>query len=422
MHAWQSPEVPALTSSGLAPTVVLYDTSSGGYQTTRPGGTAKLYVCGITPYDATHLGHAATYLAFDLLVRAWRDAGHEVLYVQNVTDVDDPLIERAQQTGEDWDALAERETELFRADMVALRMLAPDHYIGAVESIELIERQVVALRERGALYEVEGDLYFPVSADSSFGSVSGLDRDTMVELFRERGGDPDRPGKKDPLDCLVWQQQRPGDPAWDSALGHGRPGWHIECTAIALEHLGIGFDVQGGGSDLAFPHHEMCASEAHIAAGARPFAQSYVHAGMVGLDGAKMSKSKGNLVFVSGLRRDGVDPMVIRLALLDHHYREDWDWTPDDLARAEGRLARWRAALARCEDLGSGPDTTNLLIDVRGALAQDLDAPAALVAVDSWAEEALAAADGGPADPRAGAPRTAETVRAVIDARLGVLA
>ena len=417
MRAWQSPDVPSLLgSAGPAPAVVVHDTASGDHLAIDPPRSARLYVCGITPYDATHIGHATTYLAFDLLVRAWRDAGQDVKYVQNVTDVDDPLIERAKDSGEDWAVLAERETELFRADMVALRMIAPDYYIGAAESIELIVRQVEALHERGALYEVEGDLYFPVSADPSFGAVSGLDRETMIGLFRERGGDPDRPGKKDPLDCLVWQQHRVDEPGWDSSLGHGRPGWHIECTAIALEYLGPAFDVQGGGSDLVFPHHEMCASEAHIAAGARPFARSYVHAGMVGLDGAKMSKSKGNLVFVSILRQAGVDPMAIRLALLAHHYRDDWDWTDADLERAGGRLARWRQALGGCDDRGRGPDPSTLLGDVRAALARDLDAPTALVAVDTWVEDALAAAGGASADPGA-----AEVVRNIVDARLGVL-
>jgi L-cysteine:1D-myo-inositol 2-amino-2-deoxy-alpha-D-glucopyranoside ligase len=410
MRAWQAPEVPSLTGAfGYAPSVVVRDTASGGYVATHPEDVARLYVCGITPYDATHVGHAATYLAFDLLIRAWRDAGHDVVYVQNVTDVDDPLLERARRTGEDWEQLAERETERFRDDMEALRMTPPDHYVGAVEAIPLVVDQIEQLRARGALYDVDGDLYFPVSADPAFGGVSQLDRETMVELFRERGGDPDRPGKKDPLDCLVWQQQRGDEPGWDSPRGRGRPGWHIECTAIALERLGMAFDVQGGGSDLVFPHHEMCASEAQAATGDRPFARAYVHAGMVGLGGEKMSKSKGNLVFVSTLRRDGVDPMAIRTALLSHHYRDDWDWTDDDLAAAQRRLARWREAL----DAGRGPDPGNLVIDVRSALARDLDAPRALAAVDAWAERALS---DGPTGDRS-AP---DVVRRILDARLGI--
>jgi L-cysteine:1D-myo-inositol 2-amino-2-deoxy-alpha-D-glucopyranoside ligase len=412
MRAWPAPDVPVLTDAfGFAPAVAVHDTATGRAVQTRPdraAGAARLYVCGITPYDATHMGHAATYLAFDLLVRAWRDAGHDVLYVQNVTDIDDPLIERAQSTGEDWAEMAERETALFREDMAALRVVPPEHFVGAVESIDGIVELIDRLRDAGAVYEVDGDLYFSVVADHAFGRVSTLDRDGMLAVFGDRGGDPDRPGKKDPLDCLLWQRERPGEPAWDSSLGRGRPGWHIECTAIALRHLGMAFDVQGGGSDLAFPHHEMCASGAHVAEGRRPFAQTYVHAGMVGLDGEKMSKSRGNLVFVSELRRAGVDPRMLRLAVLDHHYRDDWDWTDEDLERAEDRLTRWTAA-AR---LTTAPDVTNLLIDLRSALADDLDAPKALVKVDQWVDHALSA---GGHDTTAPA-----TFRALVDARLGV--
>src|SRR5688572_30774918 len=259
MRAWPAPELPDLDVSG--PPVRLHDTASGALVDVTPAdGPARLYVCGITPYDATHLGHAATYIGFDLLIRAWRAAGHEVTYVQNVTDVDDPLLERATKVGVDWVALAERETELFRQDMTALRVIPPDHYVGAVESIPLVVDLVQRLDAAGSVYRVDDDLYFSVTADDAFGGVSGWDRAQMLAVFGDRGGDPERPGKKDPLDCVLWRAERPGEPAWDSVLGRGRPGWHIECTAIALEHLGMTFDVQGGGSDLVFPHHEMCAS------------------------------------------------------------------------------------------------------------------------------------------------------------------
>ena len=289
MRSWSSPEVPDLTVTG--PPVRIHDTSSGSLVETRPEGPARLYVCGITPYDATHIGHAATYLAFDLLNRAWRTAGHEVAYVQNVTDVDDPLLERAEKVKVDWVELAERETELFRHDMEALRVLAPDHYLGAVESIPLVIDLIVRLQQAGAIYQVDTDLYFSVTADPAFGDVSGWSRDEMLRIFGERGGDPDREGKRDPLDCVVWRGKREGEPSWDSPFGPGRPGWHIECTAIAVEHLGTAFDVQGGGSDLIFPHHEMCAGEAQVADPGRPFALAYAHAGMVAYEGEKMSKS-----------------------------------------------------------------------------------------------------------------------------------
>ncbi|MFE6870545.1 cysteine--1-D-myo-inosityl 2-amino-2-deoxy-alpha-D-glucopyranoside ligase [Kitasatospora sp. NPDC057692] len=407
MHAWPASEVPALPGQGLP--LRIHDTATGGIREVVPqDGTARIYVCGITPYDATHMGHAATYNAFDLVQRVWKDAGHDVLYVQNVTDVDDPLLQRAVETGQDWVALAERETALFREDMTALRLLPPAHYIGAVESIPWIVPLVQKLLASGAAYELDGDIYFSVESDPAFGTVSGLTREAMRPVFAERGGDPDRPGKRHPLDALLWLAARPGEPAWDTELGHGRPGWHIECVAIALQFLGMSFDIQGGGSDLSFPHHEMGASHAQVATGDHPYARAYVHAGMVGLDGHKMSKSRGNLVFVSALRRDGVDPAAIRLALLSHHYREDWEWTKATLDEAVERLARWRAAVSRPD----GPAAEQLLAEVRAALAEDLDAPAALAAVDRWAAAQQA---GGGTDT--GAPGL---VTRTVDALLGV--
>ncbi|MFD7923693.1 cysteine--1-D-myo-inosityl 2-amino-2-deoxy-alpha-D-glucopyranoside ligase [Streptomyces sp. NPDC059740] len=381
MHAWPASEVPALPGQGRD--LRIHDTATGGLLTLAPGPVARVYVCGITPYDATHMGHAATYNAFDLVQRVWLDTKRQVQYVQNVTDVDDPLLERAIRDGEDWTALAERETALFREDMTALRMLPPAHYVGAVEAIPRIVPLVERLRDLGATYEIDGDHYFSVEADPHFGEVSGLDAEAMRLLSAERGGDPERPGKKNPVDPMLWMAAREGEPSWDGgSLGQGRPGWHIECVAIALEHLGMGFDVQGGGSDLAFPHHEMGASHAQVATGEHPFARAYVHAGMVALDGEKMSKSKGNLVFVSRLRRDGVDPAAIRLALLAHHYRADWEWTDQTLPEAEARLGRWRSAVSRPD----GPAADGLLTEIREALAEDLDSPAALAAVDRWAE------------------------------------
>jgi L-cysteine:1D-myo-inositol 2-amino-2-deoxy-alpha-D-glucopyranoside ligase len=406
MRSWSRPEVPSLDDLGLGngPVVTIHDTSSGAPTVVDPAEHARLYVCGITPYDATHMGHAATYLTFDLLQRVWRDRGLDVTYTQNITDVDDPLLERATATGVDWVELAERETQLFREDMTALRIIPPAHYIGAVESIDLVVGLIERLQKTGAVYHVDDDLYFDVHADPGFGLVSGYDEETMLRIFPERGGDPDRAGKKHPLDCLLWQAERPGEPAWDSVFGRGRPGWHIECAAISLHHLGTAFDVQGGGSDLVFPHHEMSASEATVATD-EPFARAYVHAGMVGYEGEKMSKSKGNLVLVSQLRADGHDPMAIRLALLAHHYRTDWEWFGTEIPQAEGRLARWRSAVERTV----APSGADVVAAIRAALTDDLDAPSALAAVDAWA------ADDSAHDPQAG-----RTVRAAVDALLGV--
>ncbi|MEP6853567.1 MAG: cysteine--1-D-myo-inosityl 2-amino-2-deoxy-alpha-D-glucopyranoside ligase [bacterium] len=410
MQAWPRPDVPSLPGAGLR--LQLFDTASartvtvGPDATLGPGATASLYVCGITPYDATHLGHAATYVAFDLVQRVWLDAGTAVTYVQNVTDVDDPLIERAARTGEAWDHLAAREIELFRADMTALRVLPPEHYIGAVEAVPEIVLAIEALLDSGSAYRVDDDVYYSVAADPGFGSESGYDRERMLVLFAERGGDPERPSKKDPLDSLLWRAERPGEPSWPSSLGPGRPGWHIECSTIALNRLGMGFDVQGGGTDLAFPHHEHSASHAAALTGRLPFAQAYVHAGMIGLDGEKMSKSRGNLVFVSRLLGAGVDPMALRLALLDGHYRADREWTGGRLPAAEARLARWRAAMTA----ETGVDAEPLLDSVRAALADDLDTPAVLAAVDAWVAAAASGSDSG-------GPRLA---KATVDALLGV--
>ena len=323
--------------------------------------------------------------------------------MQNVTDVDDPLIERAERDGEDWRELARRETQRYREDMEALRVLPPDHLIGAVEALPVIERFTARMADRGALYNVDEDVYFARSADPGFGSLSGpgtacgYGPAEMAELAAQRGGDPDRPGKKDPLDVLVWRAERPGEPAWDSRFGRGRPGWHVECAAIATEYLGNSFDVQAGGSDLVFPHHEMSASHARVALSPadHPFARVYVHAGMVSYHGEKMSKSLGNLVFVSRLLADGVDPMAIRMC--SPYYR----WTVDPaglgearpgwpLARAERTAPDRRGSYRRPEERrrrqetaaaevtsGAAPATSRMMVAAGTARADARTAPPA---------------------------------------------
>jgi L-cysteine:1D-myo-inositol 2-amino-2-deoxy-alpha-D-glucopyranoside ligase len=408
--SWPAPLLPTLPGTG--PALKLHDTARGAVVPTAPDRIARIYVCGITPYDATHLGHAATYLAFDLVNRLWRDAGHGVHYVQNVTDIDDPLLERAQRDGEDWIVLGMRETALFREDMTALRVLPPDDYIGAVEAIPRIVARIETLLDEGLAYALDdgtGDLYHDVGQAPCFGGESGYDEPTMLRLFAERGGDPDRPGKRHRLDPMLWLGERPGEPSWPGPRGGaGRPGWHIECASIALDTLGIGFDVQGGGSDLVYPHHEYSAVHGEALAGTKPFAQAYVHAAMIGLDGEKMSKSRGNLVFVSRLRGEGVDPMAIRLALLSEHYRVDRFWTADLLTAAEQRLDRWRRAVARPAGALAAP----VLRTVRERLADDLDTPAAIAAIDAWADATLAGTEDDDAAPG--------LVRDIADALLGV--
>ncbi|HEY1486751.1 MAG TPA: cysteine--1-D-myo-inosityl 2-amino-2-deoxy-alpha-D-glucopyranoside ligase, partial [Micromonosporaceae bacterium] len=325
---------------------------------------------------------------------------------------DDPLLERATRDGEDWVVLAMRETALFREDMEALRIIPPAHYVGAVESIPAIVEQVALMLDSGSAYRLEdgtGDVYFDISVDPQFGYESNLSREGMLAFFAERGGDPDRAGKRDALDPLLWRGAREGEPAWPGGvLGPGRPGWHIECAVIALGLLGDQIDVQGGGNDLLFPHHEMSAAHAEQITGARPFARHYCHAGMIGLHGEKMSKSKGNLVFVSRLRADHVDSMAVRLALFADHYRADRQWTDDLQKASEQRLARWREAAAA----PSGPSGPDLLAGVRAALSNDLDTPAALALVDSWVDATLAG-EGTDAEAPALMSRT-------VDALLGI--
>jgi L-cysteine:1D-myo-inositol 2-amino-2-deoxy-alpha-D-glucopyranoside ligase len=412
MDAWSGHDVPKLPGDADLPR--LYDSARRAVQPTAPGAAATMYVCGITPYDATHLGHAATMITFDLVNRLWRDAGVDVRYVQNVTDIDDPLLERANRDGEDWVVLAMRETALFREDMEALRIIPPAHYVGAVESIPAIAGHVRDLLAAGAAYALDdgtGDVYYAIAAAPQWGYESHLSRAEMITLSAERGGDPERAGKRDPLDPLLWRGARDGEPAWDGGdLGPGRPGWHVECATIALGLLGETIDVQGGGNDLIYPHHECSAAHAESLTGVQPFARHYVHAGMIGLDGEKMSKSKGNLVFVSRLRGDGVDPMAVRLGLLAEHYRSDREWTDDVLKAGEERLARWRVAAAA----PAGPSGAGLLAAVRESLTDDLDSPGALAIVDAWAEAALT----GTGDDETAPPTMVLTVDALLGIRL----
>ncbi|BBY47113.1 L-cysteine:1D-myo-inositol 2-amino-2-deoxy-alpha-D-glucopyranoside ligase [Mycolicibacterium arabiense] len=410
MQSWSAPVVPELPGRG--PELRLYDSADRQVRPVSTGETASMYVCGITPYDATHLGHAATYLTFDLVYRQWLDSGRRVHYVQNVTDVDDPLFERAARDGIDWRDLGARETQLFRDDMSALRVLPPHDYVAATDAIDEVIELVEKLIASGAAYVVDDpqypDVYFHADATVQFGYESGYDRDTMLRLFGERGGDPDRAGKADPLDALLWRAERPDEPSWPSPFGPGRPGWHVECAAIALTRIGTGLDVQGGGSDLIFPHHEFSAAHAESATGERRFARHYVHAGMIGWDGHKMSKSRGNLVLASRLRADGVEPSAIRLGLLAGHYRTDRFWTDGVLDDARARLARWREATA----LPAGPDAGDVIARVRRYLADDLDTPKALAALDAWATDALTYGGHDTEAPR--------LVATAVDALLGV--
>ena len=411
MNSWATPAIPTLGTIRNLPALVLTDTATTTKKALPKKSMYRMYVCGITPYDATHLGHAATYLTFDLINRYLRATGAEVLYVQNITDIDDPLLERANRDGVDWNDLAHQQIDLFKGDMVDLRVIPPAHYIGAVEAIPLVVNAIADLQEQSSIYPVDTDYYFSVKSDSKFGTRSNLSQGQMLDIFSQRGGDPDRVGKQDPLDCLVWMSQRVNEPGWDSSLGKGRPGWHIECTAIALEYLQPSdidetlIDIQGGGSDLIFPHHEMCATQAQVITG-KELAQTYVHAGMIGLDGEKMSKSKGNLVFVSRLVASGVDPMAIRWALMSDHYRSDRMWSDAVLQKAQSELAQLKDALSKS---ASAP-TEELITSIVHALSDDLDTTRVLFQLNAWALSTLAGSNGGNTD----------NLRITLDALLGL--
>jgi L-cysteine:1D-myo-inositol 2-amino-2-deoxy-alpha-D-glucopyranoside ligase len=411
MKSWASVAIPPLVSRFNVPNLNIFDSSKEEICSIAKKDEYRIYVCGITPYDATHLGHANTYIAFDLINRYLRATGSEVLFVQNITDIDEPLLERANRDGVDWRELATSQIDLFRADMIALRILPPAHYIGAVEAIPLVIDAITLLEKSKTVYKVDDDYYFRVRSDSEFGERSHMTQSQMMEIFSQRGGDPQRVGKEDPLDALLWLAKRPDEPGWESKYGVGRPGWHIECCAIALGYLEvdpnaeISIDIQGGGSDLIFPHHEMSASQARAMNG-KKFAANYVHAGMIGLDGEKMSKSKGNLKFVSQKLKDGIDPMEIRIALMSHHYRQDHMWQSSDLVAAQIFLEDLRIALSRME----AAPTDGVIEEIISALSNDIDTPRALKALQNWITETSAGAVGG---------KPGELSRA-IDALLGI--
>jgi L-cysteine:1D-myo-inositol 2-amino-2-deoxy-alpha-D-glucopyranoside ligase len=374
----------------------LSDTASDQKKPLPSKDLYRMYVCGITPYDATHLGHAATYLSFDLISRYLTAGGSTVNYVQNITDIDEPLLERANRDNVDWNQLAGDQIDLFRNDMTALNVIAPTHYVGAIEAITLVTQAIDLLSAKKSTYEIEKDIYFSVKDDVNFASISHLEDAEMIKIFAQRGGDPNLLGKKDPLDCLVWMQQRPNEPGWPSIHGLGRPGWHIECTAIALNYLKSAIneptliDIQGGGSDLIFPHHEMCAAQARIISG-RELASHYVHAGMIGLDGEKMSKSKGNLVFVSSLLAAGVDPFVIRWSLMRDHYRTDRMWSQEKLEKSTVEVERLRSALVR----NHVAPTSELIEQILSSLSNDLDTPSVVEALNEWTDLSLRDSTGG---------------------------
>ena len=360
----------------------LHDTARRAVVPFEPGPEVLMYTCGITPYDATHLGHAATFITYDILQRRLIDLGHTVKCVRNVTDVDDPLFAKARELGVHYLDLAAGEEARFERDMEALGALPVHSTPRASSAIPDIRGFIGQVLERGYAYEAGGSVYFDVTKFPSFGSVSNYSHDEMIRFARERGGNVDDPHKRHPLDFVLWHPSAPDEPSWDTMWGSGRPGWHIECSALALRELGATIDLHGGGSDLIFPHHECERAQSEAATG-EPFVRHWMHVAMVYMDGHKMSKSLGNLVFVDALRREW-DPRAIRLAIIEHHYRLEWEWESTLMARNAARLAAWSAG---------GHAECGVVDDVRAALDDDLDTPAALAAIDAAAAKGLGVHD-----------------------------
>jgi L-cysteine:1D-myo-inositol 2-amino-2-deoxy-alpha-D-glucopyranoside ligase len=396
MRAWPEIYIPKLSSRFSLQPLSLLNTATQQVETIPQKPVYRMYVCGITPYDATHLGHAATYLTFDLIHRYLKTTGAEVRFVQNITDIDDPLLERAARDGIDWQDLANSQIDLFRGDMADLHVLPPQHYVGVVEAMPLVVDSIMKLQESGTTYNVENDLYFRIHSDEEFGTRSHYTDEQMLSIFAARGGDPQRAGKENPFDALLWLAQREGEPGWASPFGMGRPGWHIECCAIALHYLqpdthdDFAIDIQGGGSDLIFPHHEMSAAQSRII-GRQRFARTYVHSGMIGLDGEKMSKSKGNLLFVSQLIAEGVEPMAIRWALMGHQFSQDLMWNKEILVKASTEIDDLRMQLSRVDVA----PTDEVIATIISALGDNLDTVKVQTIIRSWMRETNDGKSGG---------------------------
>lgn len=361
----------------------LYDTARRAVVPFEPGEQVLMYTCGITPYDATHLGHAATFISYDVLQRRLIDMGHTVRCVRNVTDVDDPLFAKARELGVHYLDLAAGEEARFERDMEALNALPVYSSPRASSAIPDIRGFIGMVLERGYAYESGGNVYFDVSRFPSFGSLSHYSEAEMLAYAKQRGGNVEDPHKRNPLDFVLWHTSLPDEPSWDTMWGPGRPGWHIECSALALRELGTTIDLHGGGSDLIFPHHECERAQSEAATG-EPFVKHWMHVAMVHMNGAKMSKSLGNLIFVDKLRTE-YDPRAIRLAIIEHHYRNEWEWSDELMPRNAARLHNWLAAPLGADE--------GLMADVRVALDDDLDTPGALAVIDAAAARGAAVGD-----------------------------
>lgn len=399
MRSWPSVYLPPSDNSTAHPSLRLTDSYSNKKEELKDFTVAS-YVCGITPYDATHLGHAATYLTFDLIHRFVIASGRTLQYTQNITDIDEPLLERAKRDHQNWEDLATSQIELFREDMTELRILPPNNYLGVVESMSTVIKYIKALIDMGKTYDLQGDIYLDLSKIQGALENLPVAIDEALNIFAARGGDPGRAGKRHPLDTLIWSVERPGEPSWESPFGNGRPGWHIECVAIALETLtgqpwsdresSASISLQGGGSDLRFPHHYMTSVQARAITN-QSFAKIYLHTGMIAWQGEKMSKSLGNLVFVSKLREAGWSGNEIRFALINRDYRADLNWEMGMLEKARANLHRINSALSR-EEVAP---THDVVSKIRDSISDDLNVECAIASVLDWCSQTELGAKGG---------------------------
>jgi cysteinyl-tRNA synthetase len=374
----------------------LYNTLTEQLEPVTPGAdnTFRMYVCGVTPYDTTHLGHAFTFMMFDALARYLEFKGYNTITVQNVTDIDDDILKRAAQVGMAWDQLANEETAKYQEDMRMLNVRPPDHYPRATGEIPRIIEMVSNLLAKGYAYEKNGSVYYDVRHDPDFGALGHMDYANMLATANERGNFPDDPNKRDPLDFVLWQAAQPGEPTWDSPWGAGRPGWHIECSAMSMHYLGDQVDIHSGGADLIFPHHTCEIAQSEHTSGVKPFVRYWFHVAMVRLDGEKMSKSLGNMLFVRKLlQRYSVN--ALRVYLLSHKYRDVWDADnyEADLAEIEGTLAEWNAALSIQSTEIEPFDPSDYEQAFIAALDDDFDTPRAVKVLNRFAMDIRGRAD-----------------------------
>jgi L-cysteine:1D-myo-inositol 2-amino-2-deoxy-alpha-D-glucopyranoside ligase len=395
----------------------LYNALSQEVEPFEPIGEAvTVYVCGITPYDTTHIGHCFTYVSFDNLIRYLESIGYPVKYTQNVTDIDDDILRKAKEVGDDWLTVGNRWTAHFIKDNIALNVRPPDYFPRATDVIEEIVSAVQALLDAGVAYESNGSVYYSVAKDPDFGKLSRLGYDEMLSTANERGNRPDDPNKQDPLDFVLWQAHAPGEPFWESPWGKGRPGWHIECSTMSSKYLGKTIDIHGGGSDLLFPHHECEIVQAEKSTAVKPFSRFWMHTAMVEYEGEKMSKSLGNLVWVRELLEEGWPADAIRVCMAGHHYRKSWEYVPEDLEQAAEKGAKFLMAVKAKSGLGNALDAAPAENAFHDAMQQDLDTPAALAALVDLADAILAAAEAGRDITKA--QQTFRTCSAVLGLRL----